>query len=82
MIQSFQAFGQSWRIDHIGCFFYWSALKTDLSVRLHENPFKKVLSVRISKGSGTWSFLGRTSKKNTLYILVRAVQQTYAFVFH
>ena len=28
---------------YTGCFFYWSE-----SVRLHVNPFKKVLSVRIS----------------------------------
>ena len=36
-----------------GGFFNWSALKNDLSVRLHVNPIKKVLSVRISYGSGT-----------------------------
>ena len=29
-------------------FFDWSALKNDLSVRLHVNPLKEVLSVRIS----------------------------------
>ena len=34
--------------DVQGGLFYWSAPKKWLSIRLHVNPFKKVLSVRIS----------------------------------
>ena len=48
--------------NHTGWFFYCSALKK--GVKLHVNTFKKVLSVKIALGSGTYSFLGRNSKKN------------------
>ena len=41
-----------------GGYFYWSALKK-----------YQITSVRISLGSGTWSFFGRTSQKTTLYIV-------------
>ena len=43
---------ESWLHIIQGVFFNWSALKMtkcqNLTVRLHVNPFKKVLSVRIS----------------------------------
>ena len=46
-------------------FFYWSALKKWLSVRLQcKSHQKSSLSVRFSKMSGTKSIIGRTSKKN------------------
>ena len=58
---------------YTGWFFWLFRPKKWLSVRLHVNPFKKVLSVRFSNGSGTLSFLGRnskkTKKKTTLYMI-------------
>ena len=52
-------------VIHKGWFFYWSVLKKWLSDNI-VNPIKKVLSVRISLGSGTGS------KKTTLYITVKS----------